>query len=140
MKKFVAVISILLLLFCHFSAIGEEINLEMMSDIEINELLSKVLEEIGKRDNFASDMWWPGSYVCGEDFEPGTYLIEPVGIADKGEESAFIYLWESKTVKDNNIIDTLVYDEVSIGSTRKYTFSEGNILKITHCVCSLIRV
>lgn len=137
MKKVIVVISILLLLFCHFSAVCEEIDLESMGDLELTNLLSRVLEEIGSRDNFTSDMYWPGTYICGEDFEPGVYLVETVGSADTDHEKAFMYGWESKESKKEDRMDYLFYEVVSMGSTRKFEFVEGNVFEIQYCICSM---
>jgi len=78
MKKFVAVISILALLFCLISATAEEIDLESMTTDELVELQIKVQDELYKRDRFMNCFLNPGEYVVGEDFEAGDYLIHCV--------------------------------------------------------------
>lgn len=75
MKKFVAVISILALLFCLFSAFAEGIDLENMTTDELVALQIRVQDELYKRDRFMNCFLNPGEYVAGEDFEAGDYLI-----------------------------------------------------------------
>lgn len=78
MKKFVAVISILALLFCLVSAFAEGIDLENMTTDELVALQIQVQDELYKRDRFMNCFLNPGEYIIGEDIEPGDYLIHCV--------------------------------------------------------------
>lgn len=84
MKKFVAVISILLLLFCHFSALGEEIDLSTMTTDELINLQIKIQDELYTRDRFMNCFLNPGEYVIGEDIASGDYLIHCVDLQRYG--------------------------------------------------------
>ena len=83
MKKFVAVISILLLLFCHFSAFGEEIDLSAMTTDELINLQIKIQDELYTRDRFMDCFLYQGDYYIGEDIEPGDYLIHCIETDDR---------------------------------------------------------
>lgn len=99
MKKFVAVISILLLLFCHFSAISEEIDLESMSTNELMQLQIMVQDELYKRDRFMDCFLNPGEYIVGEDIEPGDYLVHCVSVYN-GSVNCLIALIDIETNKE----------------------------------------
>ena len=142
MKKFVAVISILLLLFCHFWAVGEEIDLSALSDIELSELLTRALEEISNRENFTADMYWPGTYVCGEDFVAGTYLIENVARPNPSLENqyGFVYIWENEEEYNRHDVDKMYKINLTVGGTQKYDIKNENIIEIDSAICSFILV
>lgn len=140
MKKFVAVISILALLFCLVSAFAEGIDLKSLSDADLNELMSNVLAEIGTRQLYTEDMYWPDVYECGKDFEPGNYIVEMVGKSDPSKDYGFIYGWNSMDDYSSRDTDLLCFMErIEIGSTRKYAFEYGNILIVDQAICCLVR-
>lgn len=75
MKKVVVVISILLLLFCHFSAVCEEIDLSTLSDEQLTELSNRVSQEMFDRGIVFEEVFPFGEYVVGKDIRAGKYTI-----------------------------------------------------------------
>lgn len=131
MKKFVAVISILALLFCHVSAFAEGIDLENMETQELIDLQAEIQKLLLERDPMNNAILYPGDYLVGEDIEAGSYLIQSI---DSDEWSDLCV-----DINDGETGENLKFQVIRDGKMAQFRLEEGQILVITNAIGSLIK-
>lgn len=122
MKRFIAVISILLLVFWSFSAIGEGIDLSSMSEQELYELEIAIKEELASRDEFSEVILYQGEYIVGVDIPVGDYIIHALST---NEKKAKIY---HATVEDQELLNRWNLDP---GDSARFNLTEGTMLVVS---------
>ena len=125
MKKFVAVISILLLLFCHFSAISEEIDLESLNDEELSELSNRIRQEMSDRGIVFEEDFPFGKYIVGQDIRAGIYTLKFVNVIPNNKPHVIIYE-SAENAPDGMIFDQTVYWDCDV----QITLKDGMLLYI----------
>lgn len=131
MKKFVAVISILALLFCLVSGFAEGIDLENMETQELIDLQAEIQRLLLERDPMNNAILYPGDYLVGEDIEAGSYFIQSI---DSDEWSDLCV-----DVNDSETGENLKFQVIRDGKMAQFRLEEGQILVITNAIGSLIK-
>lgn len=129
-----AVLAVMLILFCGLLgsfANSEELNLSSMSDAELNDLRTRVEEEIANRDGFLQSFYTQDiPYIVGKDIEAGDYMISCVKKTISMLTGAKLRIWNTKKsyeeCPDNSEIDMFV----ALDQTVRINIEEGNILFI----------
>lgn len=129
MKKFIAVISILALLFCLVSAFAEGIDLTSMSKQELIELEIAIKEELAQRDPFSEIVLYPGKYVVGKDMLASDYIFHGL---DNNKQEAYIFIRDSETDK------TISKGHVKPGENMRFELEEGIYVQIDDAPVILI--
>lgn len=113
MKKFVAVISILALLFCLVSAFAEGIDLKGLSDDELLALKDSVMDEISERSISIDYDFSPGIYLVNRDIKAGDYNLHFSNVEDK----ILLFIYNSSSDRDNS---NPLYTEIIKDPERDY--------------------
>ena len=121
MKRFIAVISILLLVFWSFSALGEGIDLSSMSEQELIELDIAIREEIANRDPYSDVILYPGHYYAIDDLPVGGYIFHAI---EDNEKSVRIINVESD---DNEVVGAV---NIEPGENGRLRLDEGTFFAI----------
>lgn len=121
MKKLFTVISILLLVFWSFSALGEGIDLSSMSEQELIELDIAIREEIANRNPYSDVILYPGVYYVEDDFPVGGYLFHAL---EDNEE--IVRVVNAKTDDD----ETIAAINVGPGENGHLSLCEGTWLGV----------
>ena len=130
MKRFIAVISILLLVFWSFSALGEGIDLSSMSEQELYELDIAIKEELASRDEFSEVILYPGDYSIGSDIPSGDYIIHSL---DNNDKQVWVYLVEAGTIDS-----ILTRGVIEPGDNLRFLLEEPNCFRIVNGAVILI--
>lgn len=131
MKKFVAVISILALLFCLVSGFAEGIDLESMDTQELIDLQAEIQKLLAERDPLNNALLYPGKYLVGEDIEPGSYFIQSV---DSSEYSDLCV-----QINDSNTGEKLEFQAIRDNKMAQFRLEDGQIVEIFNAVGALIK-
>ena len=132
MKKFAVVISILLLVFCYFSAFGEGIDLDSLNDDELSELYDNVREEMFARGVIIEEDFAFGDYVVGKDIRAGSYTLIFSNVVNRTGAQVYIY---KTSVKDEN---GLVFHEfVRNNGNVSISLEDGMLLSIKQISASM---
>lgn len=117
MKRFIAVISILLLVFWSISALGEGIDLSSMSEQELYELEIAIKEELASRDEFSEVVFFPGDYYVGKDIPAGDYIVHALENNDKNARVFYTDIENNET-----------YDKGLLwpGENQRFCIEDGN--------------
>ena len=75
MKKLATVLFVLVLLFTSWSY-AETMDLESLTLEELVDLSIRINEMIFERDQLNHNVLYPGTYIVGEDLDPGTYVFQ----------------------------------------------------------------
>ena len=129
MKKFVAIISILALLFCLVSAFAEGIDLEKMETQDLLDLQMDVQRILLERDPMNSCFLYPGEYLIGRDFEPGSYYVECLNSENYGYIVA---------IDDPETGNRVAFNQFEEGDIYHFLFEDGMKVVVFHGVGSLI--
>ena len=131
MKKFVAVISILALLFCLVSASAEEIDLESMETQELIDLQAEIQKLLLERDPMNSAILYPGKYSVGEDVEPGSYFIQSI---DSDE-------WSDLCIQINDGVteEKIEFQVIRDGKMAQFRLEDGQIMVVSNATGALIK-
>lgn len=123
MKKFVAIVSILLLLFCHFSAVGEGIDLKSLSVEELSVLSDRITQEMFDRGVIFEEDLPFGKYVVGKDIRAGTYTLEFSNVVP--QLRPYVLVFESVDSK-HKVLNEGIYADTSV----QVTLEDGMLLEI----------
>lgn len=121
MKRFIAVISILLLVFWSFSALGEGIDLSSISEQELIELDIAIREEIANRDPYSDVILYPGYYYAVDDLPVGGYIFHAL---EDNEKPVRIINAESD---DNEVVGAV---NIEPGENGRLRLDEGTFFAI----------
>lgn len=99
MKKFIAVISILALLFCLVSGFAEGIDLKSLTDDELTNLSDLIREEMFSRGIIFEVTFPAGKYIVGKDILAGDYDIIVQGVQHSA--GPVIQIYETQEDYDN---------------------------------------
>ena len=82
MKKWLAVVFVLLLMACSSLSLAEGIDISTLSDDELVALMNRVQEEIVARHIEGTATLAEGKYIVGKDIPAGTYIYTCLATGD----------------------------------------------------------
>ena len=142
MKRAVALI-VLFIMIIGSVGICESLDLGSMTEFELVELLIKVQDALYEYEPNLDFVFYPGTYVVGEDIEAGNYLVSVLEYRDENEPVvSFVTVWpDMDTCKNGSQSDAFQRERFDKKSdpTVQFNLKDGMVMEVHYSVYQFIR-